>query len=352
MTKVCSVCGIEKSSADFEAKRIQCRDCRRAKQRENYNRRKSDPEYQEENRKRALAWYQNPENREKRLAEQKDRRRNDDEWREETNTQRRERYHSDEDHRKNILAKQATPEYREKANARKRQRYNDEPDYRKKIIDRNNAQYQNPEFQRKAKARAKARRNDPDLREDILRQSREYYQEHKDAISEQRNERWFTDPKWREEQLNRMRVGYRDNPNRQAQAQARSKEWHSIPENREHRNERNKERYRNDPTHKRKVLDRTIAWQRRRIEELITQQNGRCGWCSEEFSDARLPELDHYIPLAKGGEDSSNNYWTLCRPCNSAKSAKWPWEFAAECPRKWPLGLHLPPVALENGDQL
>lgn len=37
---------------------------------------------------------------------------------------------------------------------------------------------------------------------------------------------------------------------------------------------------------------------------------------------ANAPELDHIIPLARGGEHSYRNTQLLCRACNSAKSDK------------------------------
>lgn len=35
-------------------------------------------------------------------------------------------------------------------------------------------------------------------------------------------------------------------------------------------------------------------------------------------------EIDHVVPLARGGSNAETNYQTLCRACNSAKGASMP----------------------------
>lgn len=39
------------------------------------------------------------------------------------------------------------------------------------------------------------------------------------------------------------------------------------------------------------------------------------------------PELDHILPLARGGFHQAGNLWLLCRACNLAKSDRDPLEF-------------------------
>lgn len=51
--------------------------------------------------------------------------------------------------------------------------------------------------------------------------------------------------------------------------------------------------------------------------------NNRCGYClsPQHLVMARL-EIEHIIPLAKGGTDEESNLWLACPICNSHKSDK------------------------------
>ncbi len=54
-----------------------------------------------------------------------------------------------------------------------------------------------------------------------------------------------------------------------------------------------------------------------------TKAKFRCGYClaSENILYAVL-EVDHLLPLSKGGLDDENNLWAACSWCNGHKSAK------------------------------
>lgn len=54
-----------------------------------------------------------------------------------------------------------------------------------------------------------------------------------------------------------------------------------------------------------------------------TAANNRCGYClsPQHLVMARL-EIEHIIPLAKGGTDEESNLWLACPICNSHKSDK------------------------------
>lgn len=51
--------------------------------------------------------------------------------------------------------------------------------------------------------------------------------------------------------------------------------------------------------------------------------NNRCGYClsPQHLVMARL-EIEHIVPLAKGGTDEESNLWLACPICNSHKSDK------------------------------
>lgn len=58
----------------------------------------------------------------------------------------------------------------------------------------------------------------------------------------------------------------------------------------------------------------------RRVRE---QARHRCGYClsPQRLVMARL-EIEHHIPLAKGGTDDEENLWLACPICNGHKSDK------------------------------
>ena len=67
---------------------------------------------------------------------------------------------------------------------------------------------------------------------------------------------------------------------------------------------------------------------RRNISEQLKEKvrisaRYRCGYCL--FSEVYSPtifQIDHIIPLSKGGTNEEENLWLLCETCNRAKSDK------------------------------
>ena len=53
-------------------------------------------------------------------------------------------------------------------------------------------------------------------------------------------------------------------------------------------------------------------------ERLYKEQNGKCNACGEDFKIWNL-EIDHIIPVVKGGGDYYENYQLLCGSCNKVK---------------------------------
>ena len=52
---------------------------------------------------------------------------------------------------------------------------------------------------------------------------------------------------------------------------------------------------------------------------LLKKQNGVCKICKRPFTDARLPTLDHIVPLSLDGDDSLENCQVLCEYCHRKK---------------------------------
>jgi len=58
----------------------------------------------------------------------------------------------------------------------------------------------------------------------------------------------------------------------------------------------------------------------KRLRVLILQRDGfRCKMCGKTSRETTL-EVDHIIPLSRGGTDSLDNLQTLCVDCNKGKS--------------------------------
>lgn len=58
---------------------------------------------------------------------------------------------------------------------------------------------------------------------------------------------------------------------------------------------------------------------------LEERQNYRCALCGVTLRSATSPQVDHIMPLAKGGDNAPSNLQILCGKCNSGKSALRAW---------------------------
>ena len=54
---------------------------------------------------------------------------------------------------------------------------------------------------------------------------------------------------------------------------------------------------------------------------LYSNQMGRCIACEQKFSISAL-QVDHVVPVARGGHDGSDNLQLLCGRCNRLKGAR------------------------------
>lgn len=65
------------------------------------------------------------------------------------------------------------------------------------------------------------------------------------------------------------------------------------------------------------------------LDRIFQRQRGKCALCKCSLA-AVAKELDHIIPISRGGDNNPGNLQWLCRPCNRSKSNKDPIEFARE----------------------
>lgn len=83
--------------------------------------------------------------------------------------------------------------------------------------------------------------------------------------------------------------------------------------------------------------------QRKRLKsrdraEIYEMFQGRCAYCGTEIPRGKM-EIDHVVPLRKGGEDIRRNMFPACHSCNHYKSTLTLEQFRDSI-EKWPDVLH------------
>lgn len=65
------------------------------------------------------------------------------------------------------------------------------------------------------------------------------------------------------------------------------------------------------------------------VEQRIDQQEARCHYCGEEldFDGPNKWQVDHFIPLSRGGSNWASNIVIACAGCNRDKGDRMPWEY-------------------------
>lgn len=69
------------------------------------------------------------------------------------------------------------------------------------------------------------------------------------------------------------------------------------------------------------------------IFDAIKHFNKSCPYCKTDLYSGHLRnnyEIDHFFPIAKGGQDVPWNLLPICRNCNRKKRDKWPFEYLDE----------------------
>ena len=54
--------------------------------------------------------------------------------------------------------------------------------------------------------------------------------------------------------------------------------------------------------------------------DVLQRDDFTCQLCGKTKEEGVKLEVDHKIPVSKGGSDRMNNLWTLCRECNAGKT--------------------------------
>jgi 5-methylcytosine-specific restriction endonuclease McrA len=117
---------------------------------------------------------------------------------------------------------------------------------------------------------------------------------------------------------------------------ARGRRWHRA--NREHHNRQMRER-RKDPEVAERIDRQSKLWADRKragaafVEDVIPlvvleRDDGVCGICGEDVDPTKF-DLDHIIPLRRGGLHNYENVQVAHRACNASKGNRLPEEVAA-----------------------
>lgn len=147
--------------------------------------------------------------------------------------------------------------------------------------------------------RCKACKAEHDLRyyEANREQKQEYYRQYYEANREQEQKRIY---QWRQANPEYGRKWKQDNPDKVRASNARRRA-----------------RKRQAATEPFTVEDQVRIW----------GESPTCVYCQERPAE----HLDHFVPLALGGEHSlTNATWPACAPCNLRKRDKHPWEWLFE----------------------
>lgn len=180
-------------------------------------------------------------------------------------------------------------------------------------------------------------------REQIRERNRAYYETHKEQISEAR--RIFHAAN--KERLNQQSREWNQN-NKEKRTEYNRNYWRQVRSlNKEQENERARERYNANREEIRKRINayrkadkqkeslrRRIDNHRRRIRKLqaegkhtttdiqsqYNRQRGKCYYCGIKVGDTY--DVDHIIPLSRGGTNWPDNIVIACPTCNASKGNK------------------------------
>lgn len=97
-----------------------------------------------------------------------------------------------------------------------------------------------------------------------------------------------------------------------------------------HDRKRKAEKWRNDPTFRQKKQERDRLWKVNHPEKykvlylrerfaLLKKFAFTCQYCGRKAPDVIL-EIDHIVPISKGGADIEENKTIACKDCNEGKS--------------------------------
>ena len=85
-----------------------------------------------------------------------------------------------------------------------------------------------------------------------------------------------------------------------------------------------------------------VTWPQGLKQRLMRRQNNTCVYCAHRRI-ARSFEIDHIVPVVRGGTNNFDNLQVICRPCNQRKGIQTDAEFRARYRRLVPVTPLRPP---------
>lgn len=181
---------------------------------------------------------------------------------------------------------------------------------------------------------------DPEAAREIARRCQERNPE--EARAQQRaryHDRMANDPEWRakerERQKEKNRLERLKHPDRlkDRAARYRARNYERVTAA---QRERKRLEYLSDPE---KFKARSAKQRAERLEisgeftpldvnAAFRKQNGCCLYCGAKIKWRETQwEIDHFIPVSRGGTNDPSNIVVACMPCNRSKHDKMPWEW-------------------------
>ena len=85
-----------------------------------------------------------------------------------------------------------------------------------------------------------------------------------------------------------------------------------------------------------------VSWPKGRKQKLMRRQDNTCVYCGKRRI-ARTFDIDHMIPVVRGGSNDESNLQVICRPCNQRKGLQTDEEFRLRYARLVPQARLTPP---------
>jgi CRISPR/Cas system Type II protein with McrA/HNH and RuvC-like nuclease domain len=147
------------------------------------------------------------------------------------------------------------------------------------------------------------------------------------------NRRWREQNKEHHDELIRQWVVRNKDRYNEKARQWRAANQDKIKEAKRRRYSRNLERYRllgvmNANKRRARLLNASGSYSEQDIADIRALQNDRCLYCGCELN--RKGDIEHFIPVSRGGRNSKENLALACSSCNSSKHAQAPWNW-----QKW-----------------